>query len=138
MVKLLVNSPTGEQQLIMIDVGGEYFDMSLVEWDERTDGILPPDITLGKMVRNGEALDVLPDYLPDHAAYAEIKQAAADIDAKKIDLDSETKKDGDLAALRLMNGDEVDIWFDQNIVDADQHMILFKKVVKSLIKQNLL
>ena len=50
MTKLLVNAPTGEQQIITVGEGGGYFDINRVLWDERIDGELP-DITLGGMVR---------------------------------------------------------------------------------------
>jgi hypothetical protein len=54
-MKLLVNTPTGEQQVIEVGKGGGYFDESLVVWDERTNGPLPA-ITLGGMVSNGTSL----------------------------------------------------------------------------------
>jgi len=50
MTKLLVNAPTGEQQIITVGEGGAYCDINRVLWDERIDGELP-DITLGGMVR---------------------------------------------------------------------------------------
>lgn len=50
MPRLLVNAPSGNQELILIDWTGGYFDASRVVWDERTDGPLP-DITIGGMVR---------------------------------------------------------------------------------------
>lgn len=50
MIKLLVNAPTGRQEVIEIDATGAYFDPARVLWDERVDGPLP-EITLGGMVR---------------------------------------------------------------------------------------
>lgn len=72
MPKLLVNQPSGKQEVIEIAATGEYFDPSRVVWDERTDGALPA-VTLGKMHRNGDQLETLADYLPEHSAalYAE-------------------------------------------------------------------
>ena len=55
MSKLLVNTPTGLQELIEVGEGGGYFDASRVLWDERTDGVLP-SITVGGMVRQGSQL----------------------------------------------------------------------------------
>lgn len=55
MKKLLVNAPSGAQQIIEVGEGGGYFDNSRVVWDERTDGPLP-EITLGGMVRSGGSL----------------------------------------------------------------------------------
>ncbi len=54
-MKLLVNTPTGAQELIEIGEGGGYFDATLVIWDERNDGDVPV-ITLGGMVREGNDL----------------------------------------------------------------------------------
>jgi len=50
MIKLLVEAPTGQQEVIEITASGSYFDPDRVLWDERTDGPLP-EITLGGMVR---------------------------------------------------------------------------------------
>jgi hypothetical protein len=54
-MKLLVNTPSGLQELIEIGEGGGYFDVSRVIWDERTDGVLT-SITVGGMVREGDQL----------------------------------------------------------------------------------
>ena len=55
MYKLLVNAPSGLQELIEVGEGGSYFDDTLVIWDERKDGPLP-EVTVGGMVREGDAL----------------------------------------------------------------------------------
>lgn len=55
MPRMLVNAPSGEQQLLDVQAGGSYFDPSRVVWDERTDGPLPA-ITLGGMVRSGGSI----------------------------------------------------------------------------------
>jgi len=54
-MKILVNAPTGVQEVIDLGPGGAYFDLDRVLWDERTDGPMP-DITLGGMVREGGIL----------------------------------------------------------------------------------
>lgn len=138
MYKLLINCPQGEQQIIKIGEGGSYFDMSLVIWDERTDGKLPDDITLGKMRRNGKALETLPDYLPDHAAFVAALQAKTDQQTKKTQLETDTKSDGDLALLRAMSGTEIDDWFTANVTNSNQAIRLLKKVVKTLARKDLL
>lgn len=56
MSKLLVNSTCGAQEIIEVGDGGSYFDLARVLWDERLDGPLPAGITLGGMVRQGDAL----------------------------------------------------------------------------------
>jgi hypothetical protein len=66
MIKLLVNSPSGKQELLQVDDSGAYMDQSSIIWDERTDGALP-EITIGKMQRNGSQLVTLEEYLPEHA-----------------------------------------------------------------------
>jgi hypothetical protein len=57
MSKLLINAPSGEQEIIVVGEGGGYFDLSRVLWDERVDGPMPA-VTLGGMVRNGATLVV--------------------------------------------------------------------------------
>lgn len=138
MFKLLVNCPTGEQQVIKVGVGGGYFDQSRVEWDERVDGVLPEGIVLGKMKRNGGILETLPDYLPGHAAFLAAQQKRTDQQAKRVQLETDTTGDNDLTVLRSMSGTEIDDWFTLNITNTNQAAKLLKKVVKSLIKQNLL
>lgn len=54
-MKILVNNPHGQQEVINILEGGEYFDKSRILWDERQDGPMP-EITLGGMVREGDTL----------------------------------------------------------------------------------
>lgn len=65
MSKLLVNAPSGAQELVEIGLGGSYFDASRVLWDERADGPLPA-ITLGGMVRDGAALVFSQARLDEH------------------------------------------------------------------------
>ncbi len=137
MYKLLINCPAGEQQIIQVGQGGNYYDQNRVIWDERTDGKIP-DVTLGKMVRNGKKLDTLPDYLPDHAAFLATQQTRIDQQNKKSQLETDTKGDSDLSLLRGMSGSEIDDWFAANITKQDQASKLLKKIVKSLVKQNLL
>lgn len=51
-MKLLVNNPAGDQEIIEIGDGGAYFDPDRVLWDERQDGLIDPyPLTLGGMVR---------------------------------------------------------------------------------------
>ena len=135
--KLLVNAPTGEQRIEVISVSGAYYDQNKVVWDERFNGVLP-EITLGKMQRVGALLNTLPDYLPAHAAWmAEQAIIQADIDEKEA-LKTESTNDGDLAQLREMSGDEINAWFDLNVTNLNQTIRMLKKVVKSLVKQELL
>lgn len=54
-MKLLVNAPTGDQQIIEVGEGGGYFDETLILWDERVDGPLP-EITLGAMIKVDDTL----------------------------------------------------------------------------------
>ena len=55
MIKILVNTPSGTQEIIDVGNGGGYFDSARVLWDERQDGPLPA-ITLGGMKRVDGAL----------------------------------------------------------------------------------
>jgi len=137
MYKLLINSPIGNQYVDLIDKTGNYFDPARVIWDERIDGALP-DVILGKMRRNGKALETLSDYLPEHSAFLATVQARSDLQTKKSQLDTDTKQDGDLSVLRDMSGAQIDEWFTANIKTVNDASKLLKKVVKSLVKQNLL
>lgn len=66
-MKLLVNAPTGKQELIEIGEGGGYFDIARVLWDERVDGDIP-QITLGGMVRQSNALVFNQARMDEHIA----------------------------------------------------------------------
>lgn len=74
-MNLLVNAPSGTQELITVGEGGGYFDASLVLWDERIDGALP-DITLGGMVRDGVDLVFDQARMDQHLAVAQAADAA--------------------------------------------------------------
>ncbi len=55
--KMLVNNKWS-QQIVEISDTGDYFDKSLVLWDEREDGILDEGVVvLGGMIRNGDLLE---------------------------------------------------------------------------------
>ena len=138
MIKLLINCPQGQQQVITIDKTGGYFDDSRIIWDERKDGELPENITLGKMVRDGKSLKTLSDYLPEHLIWVESQQSLTKDHAKKLQLENETKNDSEFALLRKMSASEIDDWFTANITNANQLVKFAKKVVKVLVKQNLL
>ena len=75
MAKMIVNSPSGEQQIIEVGRGGEYFDMSLVIWDERRDGAIHSSIEIvpGQMVREGSNLIKLDTVLPEHQKWLDEK-----------------------------------------------------------------
>lgn len=76
MYKLLVNTPAGVQQVIIVGEGGGYLDPARVLWDEREDGPLP-DISIGGMIRVGDALEVDSDMLAVSQAGASTANAAA-------------------------------------------------------------
>lgn len=75
--KLIVNSPSGEQQEIKVSKTGGYFDDSLIVYDERTDGKLPDNYELGKLIKIDGVLSVSPDFLPEHQALIDQKAAEA-------------------------------------------------------------
>ena len=56
MFKLLINDAWGTQKIVEISASGDVSTDSTVLWDERIDGDLP-DIELGGLVRNGNALE---------------------------------------------------------------------------------
>lgn len=67
MNKLLVITPTGEQQVIEVGEGGGYFDAGRVLWDEERDGLMP-EITLNGMKRVGASLVFDADLLAQYQA----------------------------------------------------------------------
>ena len=69
--KLLVNTPSGKQEVIEIGFGGGYFDDTRVVWDERKDGKLPDDIQIGKMKRINNTLVTSDEFIPEHIAATE-------------------------------------------------------------------
>lgn len=64
-MKLLVDAPSGVQELIEVGPGGGYFDETRVVWDERKDGPLP-EVTVGGMKREGKELAFDPERLTVH------------------------------------------------------------------------
>lgn len=92
MPKLLVNQPSGKQEIIEIAQTGDYFEPSRVVWDERTDGTLPA-VTLGKMQRANDQLITLPDYLPAHVAVILADAKTAKIAELKAAFDAENYAD---------------------------------------------
>lgn len=88
MAKMIVNAPSGEQQIIEVSRTGGYFDPSLVVWDERTDGAIPSaNLELGSMVRSGNDLVKLPEPFPEHAKWLNEKpQPEPELDYAKMTL----------------------------------------------------
>ena len=121
MPRLLVNQPSGKQEIIQITESGGYFDLSRVVWDERTDGALP-EITIGKMQRNGGQLETLADFLPDHAAAAYAETVPREITMRQAVL--ALREAGYLAAVKswvASVGGELEIYWDTSPVFRRNH-----------------
>jgi len=129
MYKLLINSPTGEQKLEYVKQSGSYFDQSRVLWDERADGLMPA-VVLGKMQRVGEALQELPDFLPQHQAWIDAQQAVIDELARIDVLEAEAKADAMLAQLASKTPAQIDTWYDSNITTLQAVMTVQKKLIR--------
>jgi hypothetical protein len=96
MTKLLVNAPSGAQELIDVGDGGGYFDPARVLWDERMDGAMPV-ITLGGMVRSGLALVFSQARMEQHiAASRPVVPAAVPMAAARKVLRAQGIKDADV------------------------------------------
>lgn len=67
MPRLLVNQPSGKQEIVDIDETGSYFDPARVLWDTRIDGALPENIELGKVQRSGDELINAEEFIHEHA-----------------------------------------------------------------------
>lgn len=82
MSQLLVNTPSGEQQLIAVGLGGRYHDEAQVLWDERLDGAFPGDKVsgIGGWKRQGDDLvsDSATQSAHDAAVAAEAAKGTAD------------------------------------------------------------
>ena len=76
MPDLLVELPSGRQDIINIDQTGAYYDPAKVLWDTRTDGVMPA-VTLGKMQRSGSNLITLETHTAQHLAAALSESKAA-------------------------------------------------------------
>ena len=99
-MNILVNAPSGRQELITIGPGGGYFDAARVIWDTRTDGALP-SITLGGMVRNGDALTFDQARMDEHLA----PERAAVWERIKALRDHKTQTNGYTAAGKWFHSD---------------------------------
>ena len=75
-MKLLVNAPSGRQEIIQVGEGGGYFDPSRILWDERIDGQIP-EITVGGMKRTGNLLEFDEQLLDAHNASLVLQIAPA-------------------------------------------------------------
>jgi hypothetical protein len=86
MTKLLVEAPSGFQELLEVGEGGGYFDESRVLWDERKDGAFPESLLpeVGGLARSGESLVVDAAKKAAHQTKQAEKAAAeqAKVDAK--------------------------------------------------------
>ncbi len=90
---ILVNAPTGVQEVVEVGEGGGYFDVARVLWDERVDGDLPA-ITLGGMKRVNGKLVFDAALLDSHntakakmdtaKTNADLKTQISDLDQKRI------------------------------------------------------
>ena len=123
-MNLLVDTPSGKQELVIIGPGGGYFDPSRVVWDTRTDGALP-DINLGGMVRSGNSLAFDQARMDQHTAAQAVIDAAA-AQAAKTAADAATAKvDAKLAALAAMTPVQVRAWIAANVTNlADAKDVL--------------
>lgn len=110
-MNLLVNTPTGKQELITIGVGGGYFDESRIVWDTRTDGPLPA-ITLGGMVRSGNTLSFDQARMDEHLA----PERAAVWESIKALRDQKVQAGGYTAGGK---------WFHSDTFSRTQQMALF-------------
>lgn len=100
-MRILVDAPTGRQELIKMGDGGSYFDQSRVLWDERIDGNLP-SIILGGMVRSGDALIFDQDRMDVHNALPVRTKAIIEAEIKAIEVETIMNRLARELALRTM------------------------------------
>lgn len=80
--KLIVITPSGEQQVISVDITGSYFDKSRVLWDTSIDGQIPDSVltAVGSLGKNTDGSINLSDNvnkLAHDSAVADVAQQAA-------------------------------------------------------------
>jgi hypothetical protein len=138
MIKIIVNAPTGQQEEIKIDESGSYFDSALIVWDERKDKPLHDNYTLGKLVRVGNEVTEQADFIESHAAIILANEEKAQYETKKEAIAQSIDADVDLESLRKMSDAEIDDWFSKNVTSEGPIENMLKKVVKALIKNNIL
>jgi len=138
MIKLLVNSPSGKQELLQIDASGAYLDQAGVIWDERIDGTLPA-VTLGKMQRNGDQLETLADYLPEHSAALYAESVPHEITIRQAEL--ALREAGYLAAVKTwvanLDGELESYWVRSQTVRRDHAFVESARVELGLTQQQM-
>jgi len=134
MYKLLIDSPGGEQKIIVIKEGGGYFDKSAVVWDESKDGVMPK-ITLGSMIRSGKSLVVDAARKAQHDAIINARKAEK---TKMETLRSSVDSDSDISAFKGKSGTDIDTWFAANVTTGLQAARVLKKIIKLLVLRGIL
>lgn len=138
MPRLLVNQPSGKQEIIDITESGGYFDLSRVIWDERTDGALP-EVTLGKMQRVNNQLVTLDDYLPEHAAAVYAESIPHEITMRQTEL--ALRDAGYLAAVKAwvqaLDGELESYWGRSQTVRRDHAFVESARVELGLTQQEM-
>lgn len=118
MPELLVNSPTGFQEIVTISQTGAYFDPARVVWDERVDGPLPGNVEAGKMTREGDQLILNSDQLPEHAAAVYAASIPRYVTIRQAEL--ALLETGHIAAVKTwvesLNGELQSYWLRSQVV----------------------
>lgn len=138
MPKMLVDQPSGKQEIIEIAQTGAYYDPARVVWDERTDGVLP-EVILGKMQRVNDQLVTLEDYLPDHAAAVYAESIPHEITMRQAEL--ALREAGYLAAVKawvsVLDGDLESYWVRSQTVRRDHAFVESARVELGLTQQDM-
>jgi hypothetical protein len=131
-MKLLVNTPSNIQELITIQEGGSYFDLTRVVWDERVDGLLDPSIVPGGLVRQGNTLviDAAQKTIHDDAVAARLASQQ-----REETLDSVIASDTQIQQLKAMTSDEFDTWWSANVTTLAQANNVLKRIARVVIRR---
>ena len=130
-MKLLINPPSGGQELIDVYVGGAYYDLARVLWDERIDGPMPA-ITLGGMTRVGNTL-VLDSALL--AIYTAAQAAKATEVAQIASVEVSIATDTTIATLKAMTNAEFDTWWSANVTTLAQANGVLKRLARLVLRR---
>lgn len=129
MVKLVIDSP--EQQIIEVHETGNYFGDAVILWDERTEGPLPA-ITLGGMVKSGDALIFDQPRKDQHDAVIAARQAEH---TRIEEIEAVVKGDTIIAQLKAMDNAAYSAWFDANVTTMAQAIQLLKRLTRVIIRR---
>lgn len=139
MPKLLVNQPSGKQEIIEISQTGDYFDQNRVLWDERTDGTLPGNVEAGKMTLENGQLVLNANPLQEHADAVYNETIPQHVTIRQAEL--ALREAGYLAAVKTwvegLNGDLQSYWLRSPTIHRGHAFVESARVELGITQQQM-